>query len=81
MKEKKMKGETLGKETCSFENQCLKDKMMILIQNIRTILFKRIMYLQQQNNEIFLCARHSSRGLTLFSHLIFTATYEVDYYI
>ena len=34
-----MKGETLGKETCSFENQSLKDKMMILIQNIRTILF------------------------------------------
>ena len=38
-KRKKMKGETLGKETVSFENQCLKDKMMILIQNIRTILF------------------------------------------
>ena len=35
----KNEGETLGKETCSFENQCLKDKMMILIQNIRTILF------------------------------------------
>ena len=30
MKEKKMKRETLGKETCSFENQCLKDKTMIL---------------------------------------------------